>query len=227
MITIARYSLAIEAHIARAKLESEGIPAFVADEHTITADWLYSNAMGGVRLQVPDACVEQARTILATDFSEDLIVEQGHEAPKANAKKPLKWRYVILLAIAVGVIGKCIVGTGSASRQPPSLAEQARAEVEKINGKTPIQLDEITVLTRATFSDDYVIALNMTLLDFETYEKEFDLSAQRASVVEQQCAGQIGKESSPLSMGLTLRFVFSTESGRLLNSFDIDRQDCP
>ena len=80
MITIARFSLAIEAHIARAKLESEGIPAFVADEHTITANWLYSNAMGGVRLQVPNACAEHAHAILATDFTEDLIAEQGHDA---------------------------------------------------------------------------------------------------------------------------------------------------
>jgi hypothetical protein len=225
MITIARYSLAIEAHIARAKLESEGIPAFVADEHTITADWLYSNAMGGVRLQVPDAFVEQARTILATDFSEDLIAEQGHEAPKANTKKPLKWRYVILLAIAVGVIGKWMVGIGPAPRQAPSLAEQARAEVEKINAKTPIQLDEITVLTKATFTDDYVIVVNVTLLDFDTYAKEFDLSAMRASVVERQCASQTS-ENSPLSMGLTLRFVYSTESGRLLDKVEIDKQAC-
>ncbi len=225
MITIARYSLAIEAHIARAKLESEGIPAFVADEHTITADWLYSNAMGGVRLQVPDAFVEQARTILATDFSEDLIAEQGHEATSANTKKPFKWRYVILLAIAVGVIGKWIAGIGPAPRQAASLAEQARAEVEKINAKTPIQLDEISVLTKATFTDDYVIAVNVTLLDFDTYAKEFDLGALRASVVERQCAGQTS-ENSPLSMGLTLRFVYSTESGRLLDRFDIDRQAC-
>lgn len=225
MITIARYSLAIEAHVARAKLESEGIPAFVADEHTITADSLYSNAMGGVRLQVPEACVEQARTILATDFSEDLIAEQGHEAPKANTRKPLKWRYVILIAIAIGAIGRWIVGIGPAPYQSASLAEQARAEVEKINAKTPIQLDEITVLTKATFTDDYVIALDMTLLDFETYEKDIDFSAMRASVVEQQCADQKG-ENSPLSMGLTLRYVYSAENGRLLNRFEMDRQDC-
>ena len=79
MITVARYSLAIEAHVARAKLESEGIPAFVADEHMITADWLYSNAMGGVRLQVPNSCADAAREILATDYTESLIAEQGFD----------------------------------------------------------------------------------------------------------------------------------------------------
>jgi hypothetical protein len=79
MITVARFSLAIEAHIARAKLESEGIPAFVADEHTITAQWLYSNAMGGVRLQVPNSCANNAREILATDYTESLVTEQGFD----------------------------------------------------------------------------------------------------------------------------------------------------
>ena len=77
MITIATFSLPIEAQIARAKLDSEGIPAFVADEHTINAQWLYSNALGGVRLQVPDCFAEQANNILAQDYSELLIAEQG------------------------------------------------------------------------------------------------------------------------------------------------------
>ncbi|MDZ4299014.1 MAG: DUF2007 domain-containing protein [Moraxellaceae bacterium] len=67
MITVARFSLAIEAHIARAKLESEGIPAFVADEHTVTAQWLYSNAIGGVRLQVPDSYVESSGKLMSGD----------------------------------------------------------------------------------------------------------------------------------------------------------------
>tara|TARA_R100001143_G_scaffold755_1_gene2242 strand:- start:4968 stop:5165 length:198 start_codon:yes stop_codon:yes gene_type:complete len=46
--TVATFSFPHEAHIARAKLESEGIPALVADEHTINMQWLYSNALGGV-----------------------------------------------------------------------------------------------------------------------------------------------------------------------------------
>lgn len=63
MMTITTFSLPIEAQIAWAKLDSEGIPAFVADEHTINAHWLYSNALGGVRLQVPNGFAEQAHNI--------------------------------------------------------------------------------------------------------------------------------------------------------------------
>jgi len=106
MITVARFSLAIEAHIARAKLESEGIPAFVADEHTVTAQWLYSNAIGGVRLQVPDSCAEEAKEILTIDYSESLIAEQGNDellCPNcgSNAVRPVtkgfKMAFVVFL----------------------------------------------------------------------------------------------------------------------------------
>ncbi|WP_339667846.1 DUF2007 domain-containing protein [Dasania marina] len=72
LITISTYSFPYEAQIARAKLDSEGVPAFVADEQTINMQWLYSNAMGGVRLQVPADFVEIAKEILSEDCSEEL-----------------------------------------------------------------------------------------------------------------------------------------------------------
>jgi hypothetical protein len=42
-----------EAHVSRALLESEGIPAFLANEHVIWASWRMSLALGGVRVLVP------------------------------------------------------------------------------------------------------------------------------------------------------------------------------
>jgi hypothetical protein len=77
LTTIAAYTFPYEAQIARAKLDSEGIPAFVADEQTINMQWLYSNALGGVRLQVPEQFAQQALDILAEDYSEDLAAEKG------------------------------------------------------------------------------------------------------------------------------------------------------
>ena len=77
LTTIGRFSHPLEAQIARARLEAAGIPAFVADEHTINMQWLYSNALGGVRLQVPMVCREDAVALLATDESEALRAEQG------------------------------------------------------------------------------------------------------------------------------------------------------
>jgi len=70
MITVARFSMPFEAHIAKSRLESEGIPAFVADEHTVGMNWLFSNAMGGVRLQVPSDYADDALRVLAEDLSD-------------------------------------------------------------------------------------------------------------------------------------------------------------
>lgn len=76
MITIARFSMPLEAQIARSSLEAAGIPAFVADEHTINLNWMYSDAMGGVRLQVPEAYALEAVQLLSTDHSASLEAEQ-------------------------------------------------------------------------------------------------------------------------------------------------------
>jgi hypothetical protein len=70
LVTIASFCFPHEAHIARAKLESENIPVVVADEFTISMQWLYSNALGGVKIQVPPSCVQRAIEILAQDDSD-------------------------------------------------------------------------------------------------------------------------------------------------------------
>lgn len=72
MIVIARFSFPHEAHIAKANLESAGIKSFIADEHTVNMQWLYSDAIGGVRLMISEDDVEKATDILTSDFSESL-----------------------------------------------------------------------------------------------------------------------------------------------------------
>lgn len=75
LVTVARFSFPHEANIAKGLLESEGIPSFVADEHTVNMQWLYSNAMGGVRLQVPCEFSVSALDILKEDFSDSVNSE--------------------------------------------------------------------------------------------------------------------------------------------------------
>lgn len=81
LVTIATFSHPTEAYIPKTKLEAAGIWAFVADEYTVTMYWLYSNAIGGVKLQVKEDDVEQALAVLTpadsdqepeTDESDDL-----------------------------------------------------------------------------------------------------------------------------------------------------------
>jgi hypothetical protein len=75
--TVAHFDFPYQAHIARAQLQAEGIDAWVADEFTIGMQWLYSNALGGVRLQVEPRQLLRAQEILAQDRSQDVEAEQG------------------------------------------------------------------------------------------------------------------------------------------------------
>jgi hypothetical protein len=71
MVTVAQCNLAAEAHAMRLHLEAAGIPVFLADELTVAMDWLLSNAIGGVKVQVPEHHAERATELLA-GFSESL-----------------------------------------------------------------------------------------------------------------------------------------------------------
>ncbi len=64
LVKLAAYTTAPEAHIVRGRLESEGIAAVVADEHMVGANWFYSQAIGGVRVLVPESELKRAKEIL-------------------------------------------------------------------------------------------------------------------------------------------------------------------
>lgn len=65
LITVATYNSPIEAHIFAGRLEAEGIQCILEDEHIIAANWLYSNAVGGVKLRVREVDAESASRLLA------------------------------------------------------------------------------------------------------------------------------------------------------------------
>ncbi len=74
LITIATYDFWPDAEIARGRLQSEGIDAWLADQHLVQLDWLYSIAVGGIKLQVAPEDAERARRILDRDDSASLDV---------------------------------------------------------------------------------------------------------------------------------------------------------
>jgi len=63
--TVDRFFHPTDAHIAAGKLESEGIPVFLLGINHASANWLLSNALGGIRIQVPAKYVDDARKVLA------------------------------------------------------------------------------------------------------------------------------------------------------------------
>lgn len=87
-------------HIDKAKLEAAGIKCFTKDEYTAQVHNFYSNAIGGVKLQVLTEDVDEAKNILRIQFSEAESVEGAKircpycgsvefDTPKLNAKLSL------------------------------------------------------------------------------------------------------------------------------------------
>ena len=71
MLTLTTLSDLNEAFILRSMLEASGIPAFLPDENTCQVDWMYINAIGGIRVQIPEGCEEEAKVVLE-QFRADL-----------------------------------------------------------------------------------------------------------------------------------------------------------
>jgi hypothetical protein len=67
MRTVASFSQPMDAYLLRARLEGSGITAYIRDENLVTLDWLYSNAVGGVKVDVEDEDYEKVLEILALD----------------------------------------------------------------------------------------------------------------------------------------------------------------
>jgi hypothetical protein len=61
---VAAFPQPVLAHIARGRLEAEGIECALADENIVAVQWLYSGAVGGVKLLVRESHQERALRIL-------------------------------------------------------------------------------------------------------------------------------------------------------------------
>jgi len=64
LVTVRSYRDLAEAFAGRSLLESAGIQAWIADENLVRLHWLYSNLVGGLRLQVEESDEAAALEIL-------------------------------------------------------------------------------------------------------------------------------------------------------------------
>lgn len=75
LVTVEQYRDLAEAQIAKGMLDSAGIPCRLLNENTVRMDWVWSNLLGGVRLQVNERDREAAETLLAQPIPEQIPVE--------------------------------------------------------------------------------------------------------------------------------------------------------
>jgi hypothetical protein len=72
MVTVATFDTLPDAHIALGRLQAEGIPCRLVDEHMGDYGMPASIAVGGIKLQVSPADLDRAREALALDRSGDV-----------------------------------------------------------------------------------------------------------------------------------------------------------
>jgi hypothetical protein len=75
-VTLWRYRDLPEALIARSKLDAADIGCFLADENVVRLNWFWSNAIGGLRLQVSDVDAEDALALLAEEIPASFSAEE-------------------------------------------------------------------------------------------------------------------------------------------------------
>ena len=93
--TIARFRDVPAAQLARSRLEADGIQASLLGVNHVSINWFASQAIGGIRLQVPAEDGERARELLQQDRSEDLEgvpeadlpAAMGEECPRCGSKR--------------------------------------------------------------------------------------------------------------------------------------------
>lgn len=77
MKTVANFREPYKAYLTRDLLTAAAIPAVITNEHLVGIDWLYSQAIGGVKVKVPDEFFSQA---LDTLQAFDQAGAGGHQA---------------------------------------------------------------------------------------------------------------------------------------------------
>jgi len=105
LVTVAVFGAPYEAEMAKGELEANDIPAFVLDQFTIGANPLYSNALGGIKLQVPASYAEDAQQILSAQVPQE---ESDPIKPESNPKKTIAkkfvWFYLGLAAVGTAFV---------------------------------------------------------------------------------------------------------------------------
>jgi hypothetical protein len=115
LVTVETFTNQVEAHISKGLLESEGIPASLGSEHHVWASWHFSQALGGVRLQVPAELAVQARDVLARqrrgEYQDALEAEQELEQTRCIGCGSTDLRFtrsfasILLLFLTLGISG--------------------------------------------------------------------------------------------------------------------------
>lgn len=97
MTTVGTYADYIQANLARLRLGTEGIEAFIEDEYLTTVDPLLMPALGGVKLRVPKDDLQAAFSILRAHAQ--AVAEVPAHCPRCNSADTLRGKHFAFLAV--------------------------------------------------------------------------------------------------------------------------------
>jgi DNA-directed RNA polymerase subunit RPC12/RpoP len=121
-ITVAVFDEPLQAHLARMRLEREGIPCVLENENTVSMIWTYSMMVGGIRLQVGESDAERAVAVLGEKpppaegpAGDEEEKQTAVRCPSCNGRdlvfekwsRRWMWTFVALLGFPVPVRKNC------------------------------------------------------------------------------------------------------------------------
>jgi hypothetical protein len=104
LVRISSYQTSLEAHIARGRLEAEGIPAIVCHEHHVGVDWTMALALAQVKLYVHPDDTSRAIEIISAHNRGEFALEDGAPVtcPRCDkddiARLRRSWKWALLAA---------------------------------------------------------------------------------------------------------------------------------
>ena len=109
--TVASYQTNLEANIAKARLEDEGIRVFIENSMMADMAWHLNNATGGARVQVPRADAARAAAILAG--AKGAAEREGAEDEESWADEETENLTEVDRAFQAAVLGLVVVPLGA------------------------------------------------------------------------------------------------------------------
>ena len=135
-VTVASFSHAGMANVAKLQLDAEEIPNYIDNEHSATMLWYIQPAVGGVRVKVPEEYEEEALEVLRNedpdeedqdddddDAADDeaQYADQGYNqlryssvtrCPKCHSTdtEPLSWSWRVVQTVVVLLLGAFALG---------------------------------------------------------------------------------------------------------------------
>jgi len=107
LTTIGSYNTFLEASLVRSELEAFAVDVFLADAEMVRLNWMWSNALGGVKVQVPESEREEALDILGLEPCDEQDWPELPEAavsacPACNTEYFLDKRGAFLTLLILG-----------------------------------------------------------------------------------------------------------------------------